>query len=260
MTLAESQVRRFHTDGFLRVDALVDAATVASLRVAYDELIEGRADAPFDRQLGGITRQVMHPSFSHPVFESNAALDAGRAIAAQLYPGRTIGRTFDMLISKPPGHPHETPWHQDFAYKFSPMTHAGAEIPDGIVQFWLALDDADVENGCMHFLPGRHREPLLEHHVASGDPQDDARLLAISNVERRVDLARAVACPLSAGGCTLHDYGTPHFTPPNCSADRPRRAYIFNFAAGAEGVANLDAARRAMLVDQLGRERARTSQ
>jgi hypothetical protein len=45
-----------------------------------------------------------------------------------------------------------------------------------------------------------------------------------------LDLKSAVACPLRAGGATVHNYGTPHFTPPNRSANRPRRAYIFNFA------------------------------
>ncbi|MFZ0658894.1 MAG: hypothetical protein WAM05_09260, partial [Candidatus Binataceae bacterium] len=48
--------------------------------------------------------------------------------------------------------------------------------------------------------------------------------------ERVLDLNRAVACPLRAGGATVHNYGTPHFTPPNRSATRPRRAYIFSFA------------------------------
>ncbi len=256
MNLTDADVRRFHGDGFLRIEELVDAATVAALRAAYDEILDGRADAPFDRQLGGITRQVMHPSFRHAVFDANAALEAGRAITAQLYPGRTIGRTFDMLIFKPPGHPHETPWHQDHSYTSSPFTRAGATIPEGFVQFWVALDDADVENGCMHFLPGWHRKPLLEHRVASGDPEDDGRLLAIVDVERQVDLGAAVACLLRAGGCTLHDYGTPHWTPPNRSADRPRRAYIFNFAAGGEGIANLDASRRLLLESQLESRRS----
>lgn len=56
------------------------------------------------------------------------------------------------------------------------------------------------------------------------------RLLAIREADKLFDLRRAVACPLRAGGATVHDYGTPHFTSGNRTADRPRRAYIFNFS------------------------------
>jgi ectoine hydroxylase-related dioxygenase (phytanoyl-CoA dioxygenase family) len=247
LSLTPSQVERYHAEGFLAIERLVDDATVAMLRAAYDELLDGVAAPPFDRQLGGITRQIMHPSFRHPAFDVNPAVEAAREIVSELYPDRTVGRTFDMLIFKPPGHPHETPWHQDHSYTFRPVTRAGAAIPDGFVQFWLALDDADVENGCMHFLPGLHRAPLLEHVVASGNPDDDSRLLALRDPERQADLRRTVACPLPAGGCTLHDYGTPHYTPPNRSSDRPRRAYIFNLAAGEPDVATIEPSVRAHL-------------
>ncbi|MGH7782005.1 MAG: hypothetical protein ACREQR_19480 [Candidatus Binataceae bacterium] len=48
--------------------------------------------------------------------------------------------------------------------------------------------------------------------------------------DKALDLASAVARTLRAGGATVHNYGTPHFTPPNRSASRPRRACIFSFA------------------------------
>ena len=82
----------------------------------------------------------------------------------------------------------------------------------------------------MHFAPILHTQPLIAHVVAGGDPDDPGRLLAIDEPERRLDLSLAVAAPLPAGGCTIHSYGTPHYTPPNRSSDRPRRAYIFNLA------------------------------
>jgi ectoine hydroxylase-related dioxygenase (phytanoyl-CoA dioxygenase family) len=137
-----------------------------------------------------------------------------------------------MLIYKEPGQTAATPWHQDYSYAQMPFTPAGAAIPaDEYVQFWLALDDVDEENGCMHFIPGAHRQPLLPHVVAGGDPDYSQRLLAIENPGMMLPLGRAVACPLKAGGATVHNYGTPHFTPGNLTADRPRRAYIFNFAS-----------------------------
>ena len=137
-----------------------------------------------------------------------------------------------MLIYKEPGQTAATPWHQDFSYSQMPTAPAGAAIPsDQTLQFWLALDDVDEENGCMHFIPGQHRAPLLEHYVAAGEADYSQRLLAIRDPGDALDLRQAVACPLTAGGATVHNYGTPHFTPGNRTADRPRRAYIFNFSS-----------------------------
>ncbi|MEE4297935.1 MAG: hypothetical protein V2J24_00715 [Pseudomonadales bacterium] len=49
------------------------------------------------------------------------------------------------------------------------------------------------------------------------------------DAEAQLDLDAAVAAPLMAGGLTAHGYGTPHFTPPNRSADRDRRAWILSY-------------------------------
>lgn len=228
--LDQAQIDRFHRDGFAVIDRLVPDDALAVLRTAYDELIDG-GGAPGDRLLGGLTRQVMRPADTHPVFADNPAFRRGVAIAEALL-GGPVERAFDMLIYKQPGHPHETPWHQDASYSELPFAPAGAAVPLGALQFWVALDDVDTENGCMHFVP-RRQHTLLQHHVASGDPDDPGRLLALDDPETQLDLSTAVAAPLRAGGCTIHSYGTPHYTPPNRSTTRPRRAYIFNLAPAA---------------------------
>ena len=109
-----------------------------------------------------------------------------------------------------------------------PDAKAGSAIPIGdYVQFWLALDDVDEANGCMHFIPGAHRGPLPEHRTVTNGGQ---QLLAIRDPQRVLDLGRAVACPLQAGGAMIHSYGTSHFTSGNRTSNRPRRAYVFKFA------------------------------
>lgn len=227
--LTDDEVTSYHLRGFVEVDELVDRGAVDELRVAYDALIDAEVPSAGDRLLGGLTRQVMLPSAAHPTFADNGALRAGMAVGAQLV-GEPVERVFDMLIFKPPLHPHETPWHQDMAYAGMPTAPAGSDIPLLTMQFWVALDDVDVENGCMHFVPGFHRRPLLAHRVAGGEPDDPGRLLALCDPDGELPLERAVAVPLRAGDCTVHSYGTPHHTPPNRSPDRPRRAYIFNLA------------------------------
>lgn len=226
--LAAHDRQRFDADGFLVVEQLVAERDLVDLRHAYDELIESGTSAG-DRMLGGITRQIMLPSGADPRFDDNPALLAAHTIGESLL-DEPVRRVFDMLIFKAPGHPHETPWHQDMAYAGVPTAPAGVRVPPVTLQFWIALDDVDAANGCMHFVPGEH-STLLEHEVASGDHDDPGRLLALVDPAVQLDLGRAVAAPLRAGGCTIHAYGTPHHTPPNRTTDRPRRAYIVNLAS-----------------------------
>lgn len=224
-------VNRFDRDGFAVVEGLADRATVADLGSVYDDMLSGAVPCPgTDRALGGLTRQIMVPHLHHPIFANNPAVDAARRIARDLMRCDNPQFFFSMLIYKPGGHPHETPWHQDMAYAGMPFNRAGTVWPNDVVaQFWMALDDIDETMGCMEFIPGAHRQPMPEHFVAGGNPSDDGRLLAIVDPVAHLDLDRAVKCPLSAGSATVHGYATPHYTGPNRSA-RGRRAYIFSFA------------------------------
>jgi ectoine hydroxylase-related dioxygenase (phytanoyl-CoA dioxygenase family) len=214
----------FRDHGFMVVDRLVGEDTVEVLRSAYDDIIEGRVAARGDRLLGDLIRQVKHPSKDHPIFERNAAIDAGTDLARRLFGRPRLTKVYEMLIDKPAGTPHDTPWHQDVGYYGRPVAAPGARTDLDDVQIWLALDEVDVDNGCMQFVSRRQGAPSLAHRVASGDPDDEGRLIEI---DEPIDTSAAVACPLQPGGCTVHLVGTPHYTGPNLS-DRSRRAYIFN--------------------------------
>lgn len=221
----------FRKNGFAVVQGLADEALLQDMRAVYDGMLDGSIPCPgTDRELGGITRQIMLPHFHHPLFAQNAAIDRAREIAAELIGCADPQFFFTMLIYKPAGHPHATPWHMDMGYAAMPMTPAGTAWPNDVVaQFWLALDDVDADMGCMEFIPGVQGKAMPPHHVASGAPDDDGRLLAIEDPEKWLPLETAVKCPLAAGSATVHGYSTPHYTGPNRST-RGRRAFIFSFA------------------------------
>lgn len=227
-TLSSAQTEQFHRDGYVVLPRLLDAQTLETLRDYYDRIIRSEIKLPGDRQLGSVTRQVMHPRDHIPYFRDNRAVSRGLRIAARLLGTDPVEVCFDMLIYKPPMHPKATPWHQDYAYSGMPFAKEGAAMDAGGVQFWVALDDVDVENGCMHFLSGHHKSGLKPHYVYAGEPTDESRLLATAAFGDPDAPNDGVACPLGAGGCTIHAYGTPHYTPPNTSRTRGRRAYIFN--------------------------------
>jgi ectoine hydroxylase-related dioxygenase (phytanoyl-CoA dioxygenase family) len=233
MTNDDKQISAtFEQNGFAVVENLADQDTVRELGAIYDGMLSGDIPCPgTDRQLGGLTRQIMQPHLHHPFFANNPALDRAKDLSRLLVQSDEPQFLFSMLIHKPPSHPHDTPWHQDMSYARKPFTAAGTHWPGHVIaQFWLALDDVDESMGCMEFLPGAHRQPMPEHFVAGGAPDDDGRLLGIVNPESRLDLSQAVKCPLNAGSATVHGYATPHYTGPNRSTHRGRRAYIFSFA------------------------------
>ena len=67
------------------------------------------------------------------------------------------------LIFKPPRHGAATPWHQDEAYWDTNLDYHA-------VGAWVPLDDVDVDNGCLWFLPGSHRGEVLPHRHLGDDP------------------------------------------------------------------------------------------
>jgi ectoine hydroxylase-related dioxygenase (phytanoyl-CoA dioxygenase family) len=216
----------FRDEGFVVLRRLADETDVEELRAAYEEVLADGSSSG-DRLLGGLTRQVMRPHVVHETFRTNRVLERARPLAASLLGGE-VEFFFDMLIDKPAGHPHTTPWHQDMSYTAEPFAPAGTPLTTGYVQFWVALDHVDAASGGMQFIAKRHRGTLLAHFVVSGDATENGRLLAIIDPQHALDLAAAISPRLRPGDATAHTYGTPHYTGPNLS-DHQRRAYIFNF-------------------------------
>jgi hypothetical protein len=118
----------------------------------------------------------------------------------------------DMALLKPPGG-REKPWHQDKAY-------FDVALDTPVVGVWIALDEATAENGCMHVIPGSHRDGPVVHF--------DRRDWQICDTDVQVD--EDVMAPLQPGGALLFDGLLHHGTPPNRSQKR-RRALQFHYTA-----------------------------
>ena len=101
-------------------------------------------------------------------------------------------------------------WHQD-------VTFWGLEPPTAITA-WYAVDDSDVENGCMQVIPCTHVSGVVEH----GKAEQAGNLLSI-NQEVHVtsdEAASAVDLPLQAGQISIHDGTLIHGSLPNRSNRR----------------------------------------
>jgi ectoine hydroxylase-related dioxygenase (phytanoyl-CoA dioxygenase family) len=75
----------------------------------------------------------------------------------------------------------------------------------------------------MQFIPGSHMNEIVPHHSIG----HDVRVHGLE-MDQLPDASKAVACPIPAGGCTIHHNRTMHYAGANRS-DIPRRALIIGF-------------------------------
>jgi ectoine hydroxylase-related dioxygenase (phytanoyl-CoA dioxygenase family) len=109
-------------------------------------------------------------------------------------------------------------WHQDASYW--PLT------PSKAVTAWLAIDDADVENACMRFIPGSHHYGHLTYHLT--EESEDAVLN--QKVENAEQFGKPVDDELKAGEISLHSDLLLHGSQPNHS-DRRRCGLTLRYCA-----------------------------
>jgi phytanoyl-CoA hydroxylase len=141
----------------------------------------------------------------------------------------------EMALFKPPCIGREKPWHQDHAY---------FNLPEGtpVVGVWIALDEATLENGCMVFRPGGHRDGPIPHFNRRDWQICDTEFLGRTG---------AVATPIPRGGCLIFDGLTPHGTPANRS-DKRRRAVQFHYVL--KGTPRVETEERMRIFGSEGRD------
>ena len=94
---------------------------------------------------------------------------------------------------KMPGESKRVSWHQDASYW--PLT------PSKTVTVWLAIDDADEENGAMQVIPGSHRHGQIDFARSA----DDENNVLNQTVQDALDYGETpVALAMKAGQISLH--------------------------------------------------------
>lgn len=230
-------VAHFHTQGFLVIPNLFGAGETAAVAAALSRLarscgadgchplpgvglqFEGGAGAgladPAAREL--LVRKFFDMGQADPFFWDH--LRDARIIAvldALLGPGARLLQC--MALVKPPGIGAAKDWHQDLPY--FPLSPGGR-----CLGLWLALDDADLANGCMQVIPRSQRGGLQPHvdGPTGWRLPDDA-------VAARVD--EAISLPMAAGSALLFDAALWHFTDHNHSPRRRRAVQYHYVSAG----------------------------
>lgn len=152
------------------------------------------------------TKPGFHDLLWHPAFTTPAS---------QLL-GGSVRFWHDQLFCKPANDGGVVAWHQDYSYwtRTQPMAH---------LTCWIGLDDATVDNGCLHYIPGSHRWELLPITGLAGDM--DA-IQSVLNEQQR-EQWKPVAIELKKGEATFHHPLMIHGSFESRS-DRSRRATVLN--------------------------------
>jgi phytanoyl-CoA hydroxylase len=251
------QKQRYREDGYLVLPGFKPAAAIAALRERATQIVEafdpsagqgvfstlrqhadawflGSADSvrcffeedAFDdngrlRQPKALSinkighalheRDPVFAAFSHGADWADLAGDLGLA-APQLWQS--------MFIFKQPGIGGEVRWHQDATFLHSePITVTG---------FWIALEDATADNGCLWVAPGGHRGPLRRRFVRDND--DAMRFVELDDTPWPSP-ADAVALEVAAGTLVCFHGLLPHTSAPNRSP-QSRHAYTLHAVDG----------------------------
>ena len=88
--------------------------------------------------------------------------------------------------------------------------------PHNWVTAWLAVTDANEENGCMRMWAGTHKEKVREHK----DTFNESNLLTRGQTVQNVPLEDTIPNELKAGQLSLHHPMIVHGSTPNRSNSR----------------------------------------
>jgi ectoine hydroxylase-related dioxygenase (phytanoyl-CoA dioxygenase family) len=224
--LSDEQVRSFEANGYVAGVRLLEGRALDAVRDAVERIRSGEnphldllyeVDEEYYRDpernsfhcLGGwLVEAALHDLVFH---------GAATVPAAQLLGVERLRFWHDQVFYKPARHPGVVAWHQDFSYwtRTLPMNHVTVNI---------VLDDTSPENGCLHYVPGSHRWPLLPP-VSFGQDMEAFRDFLPEELRERFS-PRPVA--LRAGEASFHHPLTVHGSYENRSA-APRRAVVLNF-------------------------------
>ena len=126
----------------------------------------------------------------------------------------------DQLFYKPPNHGGGVAWHQDYSYwtRTSPMAH---------LTCWVALEDATIANGCLHYIAGSNHWELLPITGLAGDMQSIERALTPEQFDA---LKEPLPIELHRGQMVFHHPLTVHGSFQN-TTERSRPGAVINMLA-----------------------------
>jgi ectoine hydroxylase-related dioxygenase (phytanoyl-CoA dioxygenase family) len=230
--LTDDQVEFFNTNGYLPNIKLLEHWQVAQLNKELEDLTD--PDYPgnelfyeFVSNESADPDTVLFHSLGHwrikEGFHDILWNPAFVMAASQLLGDHSVRFWHDQLFCKPARHGGVVAWHQDYSYwtRSVPMQH---------LTCWVGLDDVDLENGCLYYVPKSHLWGLLDKPELAGDMEG---LMEYLTEDQKAEF-KPVPIEMERGYGTFHHPLMVHGSYENKS-ERSRRAFVLNvFADGTK--------------------------
>lgn len=200
---AESIPATYDRDGFVLPIDVVSAAEAKEIRADLEAAESELASDPEKLRLLYSYPDRLLPSFDRLI--RNGALIA--AASAVLGPDLMVWSA--GLFIKEAKSTKIVSWHQD-------LTYWGLDDAEETT-CWFAVSPANLQSGCMKFVPGSHKQAIVQHV----DTYSDNNLLSRGQeIAVAVNEDDAIAAELQPGQASMHHGLLFHASDPNFSDDR----------------------------------------
>lgn len=183
--LTREQLAALNRDGYLKGIKLFDETEITEIRGYFDDLL-ARTLAAGESSYSIFSAHLKHTGaydlLTHPRVV---------AVIKDLLGENVIGWG-SHYFCKLPNDGRIVAWHQDASYW--PLT------PSKTATLWLAIDDADVENACMRYIPGSHHLGHLTYEMT----EDDAPNVLTQQVVNAEEFGKPIDVELKAGEASIH--------------------------------------------------------
>ncbi|MBC8353657.1 MAG: phytanoyl-CoA dioxygenase family protein [Planctomycetes bacterium] len=210
-TLTREQTASFNRDGFLKGLPLIEADEMADIRTYFDRLLSQALAS------GGDSYSISSAHLKHGRVYDVLTDERIVACVKDLLGENVIGWG-SHFFCKMPHDGKRVAWHQDASYW--PLT------PSKTATVWLAIDDADVGNGCMRFLAGSHEYGHLTYRPSNPEEHN----VLDQTVENAEQYGTPVNIELRAGEASIHSDLLLHGSEAN-ESDRRRCGLTLRYCA-----------------------------
>jgi len=215
----------YQENGYLLVKGVFARDEVEEMRKGVERIIERAARSKMDAnhawqgdylppdEMKKLVLKGFHDVQYHDASFLRAMAHPNMAAILERLIGPNVQLHHSKMLVKPPENGAAFPMHQDYPY-FPHEKHT-------MLAASVHLDDADLENGCLHVVPGSHKNGPLPHVGAH----------YLNHKEYPISMG--TPCPAEAGDVLFFNYLTIHGSGSNKSA-RTRRNVLFQFKDPAD--------------------------
>jgi ectoine hydroxylase-related dioxygenase (phytanoyl-CoA dioxygenase family) len=215
----------YHRDGYLVVPGLFDTSEIQALKTETAAIfrgergkIEGLLPIGNNDTDEDVLRRYVAIHFPHKlsthikeVLGHPGVIQVLRDIVSP-----NLKAMQSMLFVKGPGKAGQA-WHQDEYY-----------IPTrdrSLVGVWIAIDDANLKNGCLWIIPGSHKSGYMMPRV----PNIDTEFADVDTIDVSTWNGQPIAVEVKAGDVVFFNGYTLHSSRENHTADCFRTALVNHY-------------------------------